>query len=83
MINARCPLLLGGVLGKWPARSACQWEQDKVATMVPRSSVRVSMVGGAHRVAVLLIRRCSYDGRRHHSAGRPVMRAPPVSGSVD
>jgi hypothetical protein len=48
MINAHCPLLLA-VHGKWPARSACEWEQHKVTKWGPRGSVQVSMVRGARR----------------------------------
>ena len=45
------------VRGKWPARSACQWEHDKVARRGPRGGVRASMACGAR--GVVLIRRCS------------------------
>lgn len=54
--------------GKWPARSACQWERDKVARRGPRGSVRASMVCGAHRSTDVAR---SSDGSRHHSGNGP------------
>jgi hypothetical protein len=54
--------------GKWPARSACQWERDKVARRGPRGSVRASMVCGAHRSTDVAR---SSDGSRHHLGNGP------------